>query len=217
MISKEQRFNFTTQALNSLPYLLHLPEGYDEREEWPLILFLHGAGERGDDLSKLRTHALPGYLEAGGELPAVVVSPQCPEGRSWSSFLPLVHALVLELIEAGRVDPHRVTATGASMGGTGVYELVGQYPGVFAAVAPVCPPLPMLFFTPAAAEVPLWVFHGEEDPLVPLEHSRRLVAATEAAGGGARLTVYPGVGHGAWTPAYGEGELLGWLLEQELV
>jgi predicted peptidase len=197
-----------------LPYLLHLPEGAETRRDWPLIVFLHGSGERGDDLGLVRRQGLPRRLDEGLEVPAVVLSPQCPDGQVWAQQYPAVMALVDEVMARVGVDPDRVLLTGLSLGGAGVVHLAATHPERFAALAPICGPWTFYYVTPRMARLPLWAFHGEDDPVVSVEDSRRLVAAVEALGGEARLTTYPGVAHDAWTSAYATDELFTWLLAQ---
>jgi len=197
-----------------LPYLLHLPEGVEARRAWPLIVFLHGSGERGDDLERVRRQGLPRRLDEGLDLPAVVLSPQCPDGQVWAQQYPAVMALVDDVMARVGIDADRVSLTGLSLGGAGVVHLAASYPERFAALVPICGPWTFYYVTPGMARLPLWAFHGEDDPVVSVEDSRRLVAAVQALGGDARLTSYPGVAHDAWTNAYATDELFDWLLAQ---
>lgn len=205
---------FSTELVTpvELPYLLHLPDGVETRRDWPLILFLHGSGERGTDIALVRRQGLPRRLDEGLALPAVVLSPQCPDGQVWAQQYPAVMALVDEVGARIGIDGDRIVLTGLSLGGAGVVHLAATHPERFAAVVPICGPWTWYYLTPAVARLPLWVFHGEDDPVVSVEDSRRLVAAARALGGEARLTTYPGVGHDAWTPAYADDELLAWML-----
>lgn len=216
MPQTERHFAARVELEVSLDYLLHLPEGHEQRDDWPLIVFLHGSGERGSDLSLVTKHGLPRMIAAGHSIPAVVLSPQCPEGQLWSQQLPAIRALVGRLIEDHGVDAGRVTVTGLSLGGAGAYELVAAYPTLFAAVAPICGPWTALFVNPEAAQVPTWVFHGDTDTVVSVEDSHRLVEAIRSHGGDPQLTIYPGVGHNSWDPAYEDSGLIDWLLEQHL-
>jgi len=197
-----------------LPYLLHLPAGVATRRDWPLIVFLHGSGERGDDLDLVRRQGLPRRLDEGFDLPAVVLSPQCPDGQVWAQQYPAVMALVDAVMADVGVDPDRVLLTGLSLGGAGAVHLAATHPERFAALVPICGPWTFYYVTPRMARLPLWVFHGEDDPVVSVEDSRRLVAAVDALGGSARLTTYPGVAHDAWTRAYATDELFTWMLAQ---
>lgn len=198
----------------SLPYLLHLPAGHAHRNDWPLVVFLHGSGERGGDAGMLRLQGLPRLLDEGLDLPAVVLSPQCPEDHVWPQHFREVMALVDKVIAEQGVDSDRVVLTGLSLGGAGVCNLASTHPERFAAVAPICGPWVWYYVTPAMARLPLWAFHGAADEVVPVEHSRRLIDAVRRLGGNARLTEYPGVGHDSWSPAYAYPEFLAWLVAQ---
>lgn len=214
MKQTEHRFTAKVELDVATNYLLYLPERHEERDDWPLIVFLHGSGERGDDVSLVLKHGLPRLLEEGLKLPAVVLSPQCPEGQLWTRQLFAVKALVDRVATDYRVDKRRIVVTGLSLGGAGACELVSLYPATFAALAPICGPWTRLFATDESARLPTWVFHGDADPVVPVEESHELIEALEAKGGEPRLTIYPGVGHNSWDLAYGDPELRSWLVKQ---
>lgn len=212
-MQQSRSFARTVQKQVGARYLLFLPQGYhdDPSRRWPLILFLHGADERGDDLSLLKRHGLPKLLdERPGEFPFVVVSPQCPEGRVWD--VDMLLALLDEVCASHAVDPDRVYVTGLSMGGMGTFALALAAPHRFAAAAPVCGWGNPLEVRPEHASLPFWVFHGEADDKVPAALSAQMVAALQAVGAPVRYTVYPGVGHDAWTPTYANPELYRWFL-----
>ncbi len=211
VFTTELRVPFTSR------YLLHLPEGHAERDDWPLVVFLHGSGERGDDIDLVRKHGLPRLLSEGLDLRAVVLSPQCPAGQLWSTQVHGLVVLIERLTESHRVDRSRIVVTGLSLGGAGACELVGYAPDRFAGLAPICGPWTDLFVTAESARVPTWVFHGDADDVVPVTESYQLVEAIRGFGGDPRLTVYPGVGHNSWDAAYGDPELLMWLLRQRRV
>lgn len=198
---------------SEMKYLLYLPPTYEtNEEEWPLLLFLHGAGERGDDLELVKVHGPPKMIAQGEDFPFVVVSPQCPEGVWWS--IETLHALINEVVATHRIDTSRIYVTGLSMGGYGSWGLAYTYPNLFAAAVPICgggePDK-----APLMKEIPTWVFHGAKDEAVPLERSQEMVDALEEVGGNVRFTVYPEAGHvGAWENAYGDPELWDWLVEQ---
>lgn len=191
------------------PHLLYLPSDYESRPAWPLLCFLHGVGERGGDLERLKAQGIPRVLERGDPLPFVVVSPQCPPGGFWQNE-PLT-ALLAEVSGELRVDPDRVYLTGLSMGGYGTWNLALEKPFLFAAIAPVCGG-----GDPRRAgrlrRLPVWAFHGTRDPVVPVGASRRMVQAVRRCGGDARLTEYPDVGHDCWTQTYDNPALYDWLL-----
>jgi predicted peptidase len=214
MFHQAFRTELTTSV--SLNYLLYLPQGYESREDWPLILFLHGRGERGDDLNLVKLHGLPRLIEAGEHYPFVIVAPQCPaSGLWWLDQIETLNALLDDVIARYDVDPKRVYLTGLSMGGGGTWFLAGRYPERFAAIAPICgsslrPLADQLVKTPA------WVFHGDSDAIVPLAQSQQMVHALEELGGNVRFTVYPDVGHNSWDLTYSNPELFTWFLSHAL-
>lgn len=192
-------------------YWLFLPKDYGKQDaRWPLILFLHGAGERGDDLEKVKVHGLPKIVEEQRGFPFIVVSPQCPEDEWWSSDL--LNALLDEVIASYAVDEDRVYVTGLSMGGFGTWSLAIDRPERLAAVAPICGGgIPLL--AGRMKSVPAWVFHGALDEVVPLQRSEQMVNALREAGGEVKFTVYAQAGHDAWTETYANPELYAWFLE----
>jgi predicted peptidase len=205
---------FEIQQKRSLRYLIALPEGYGRSEEkWPLLVFLHGAGERGDDLEKVKVHGPPKLVAEGRKLPFLLVSPQCPS-ESWWTYEP-VPELIDRIEQDYRVDPDRIYLTGLSMGGYGVWSFAARQPRRYAAIVPICGGgIPYLMRS--LAHLPIWVFHGEKDPAVPLEESDRLVRMLRSIGNNQiRFTVYPDTGHDSWTPAYAMDELFAWMLEQK--
>ncbi|MBN2450832.1 MAG: dienelactone hydrolase family protein [Lentisphaeria bacterium] len=192
-------------------YLLDLPEGYadDPGRRWPLVLFLHGAGERGTDIARVRVHGPPKLRAQGNPFPFLLLSPQCPQGTWWSTLE--LGALLDEIMASHRVDPDRVYCTGLSMGGFGTWALACEFPDRFAALAPICGG-----GDPRDAEriahIPVWVFHGGKDGVVPLSASEEMVAALRALGKAPGLTVYPEAGHDSWTATYDDPAFYGWLL-----
>lgn len=196
-----------------MKYLLALPKDYDQKESWPLLLFLHGSGERGDDLNLVKKHGPPKLIEAGKDFPFIVVSPQCPAGnRGWQAHE--LAALLDEITEKYKVDKDRVCVTGLSMGGYGTWSLAAFSPDRFAALVPICgggdPNTARRF-----AHVAVWVFHGAKDTAVPLDRSEQMVEALKKAEANVKLTVYPEAGHDSWTEAYNNPELYEWLLQQK--
>jgi predicted peptidase len=204
----------------AIDYLLYLPTGYGRRQaaRWPLILFLHGAGERGDDPSLLMHTALPRALEHWDHFPFVVVSPQCPTRAWWQRDIHRLAQLLASVTGTLAVDPGRVYLTGVSMGGYAAWHLGACYPERFAAVAPICgyglrsQGFPQRVC--ALKDVPVWAFHGEQDDVVPPAASQTLVDTLRACGGDVRLTIYPETGHDAWTRTYADPALYDWLLAQ---
>ena len=195
-----------------LNYLLYLPDNYTEdKEPLPLILFLHGAGERGDSLNLVKAWGPPKIVEEKG-LPFIVVSPQCPKSEYWTSLVYSLKQLLDQVIEEYNVDTNRIYLTGLSMGGYGTFAMSQVYPEYFAAIAPICGG-----GTPSLSKfskaLPTWVFHGDKDQVVPLKASQIMVDAIKAKGGEVKFTVYRGVDHFSWIPAYNESGLFEWFLE----
>lgn len=194
-----------------LDYLLYLPADYEtSKKDWPLLVFLHGLGERGPDIDKVKKHGPARLIEQGKEFPFIVVSPQCPAGSWWPYEVPKVLALIDEIAETHRVDAKRIYLTGLSMGGFGTWATASVQPERFAAIAPICGG--GCTFLASKLNMPIWAFHGDADNVVPLKHSRDMVDAVNKASGTIRLTVYPGVGHNCWTETYENDELYDWLL-----
>ena len=196
-----------------LHHWLYLPVNYSEKKKCPLILFLHGAGERGDDLDKVKVHGPPKLVEQRSDCPAIVVSPQCPNERIWS---PTQLSLLLDkCMETLKVDPDRVYVTGLSMGGFGTWALCAKEPERFAAAVPICGGGDV---TKAArlVDLPIRVFHGAKDTVVTPDYSQKMVDAIRAAGGTrVELTVYPEANHDSWTETYANDDVAKWLLSQK--
>lgn len=195
-------------------YLLYLPPGYNDDTDamWPLVIFLHGAGERGDDLEKVTSHGPARYIKEGKSYPFVVVAPQCPANQWWD--VDTVLALLDTTMESERIDPDRVYLTGLSMGGYGAWSVAARQPERFAAIVPICGG-GNVREAGKLKNVPVWAFHGAKDPVVPLESSKEMVAAVNETGGDARLTIYPDAGHDSWTETYENPELWEWLLSHK--
>jgi predicted peptidase len=197
----------------TMKYLLYLPKNYEQKPSWPLMLFLHGGGEGGDDLELVKKHGPPKLIEAGQQFPFIVVSPQCPKGKSWEAFTFELTALLDEIVEKYKVDRYRIYLTGMSMGGYGTWSLASYTPDRFAALVPICgggdPSR-----TRRLAQIPIWVFHGAKDPTVPLKRSEEMVEALKKNGGTPKFTVYPEAKHDSWTETYANPELYEWLLQQ---
>lgn len=203
-----------TQIPVELDYLLYLPDDYEQQADWPLVVFLHGAGERGDDLERVKVHGPPKLVSHGQSLPAIVVSPQCDSGRWWSRQLLELTALIDAIVEQYNVDEDRIYVTGLSMGGFGTWALAAYTPDRFAAIVPICGGGEQLAAR-VLKDVPTWVFHGAKDRIVPLERSESMVEALKRAGGDVKFTIYPDAGHDSWTAAYDDPELWKWLFQQK--
>ena len=216
-----KHFRFTKTESAEVNYLLFLPKGYDAKAEkrWPMILFLHGAGERGTDIWKVATHGPPKNVATHPDFPFIVVSPQCPENQIWSRDVLL--GLLDEITANYAVDTSRIYLTGLSMGGYGTWDLGLAHPEKFAAIVPICGGGQMISVLlssngTALKTLGVWAFHGGKDPVVPLEESQRMVDALKKAGvEDVRLTVYPEAQHDSWTETYNNPELYDWLLKHE--
>ena len=211
----QQQLKLGANGSESIDYLLSLPKGYDQsKERWPLLLFLHGAGERGNDIRNVAKHGPPKLAaQENDSLPFIIASPQCPSGSWWSDKTQLDRlGKLLDHLEANtRVDPDRVYVTGLSMGGYGTWHLAAAMPDRFAAIAPICGG-----GNPQDAKklagLPIWAFHGAKDRVVPLSKSTEMVEAIKNKGGNVKLTVYQEAGHDAWTDSYANPNLYRWLL-----
>jgi predicted peptidase len=214
-----------------LPYRLLKPKAYDATQKYPLVIFLHGAGERGDDNQKQLVHGMNDFAsdEVMAKYPAFVIAPQCPAGPKWSevdwsgksSTLPaeISPALAATLKAADAlqkefsIDPKRIYITGLSMGGYGVWDALARRPELFAAAAIICgggDPA----FAAKIKDVSIWAFHGADDKTVPVERSREMIDALKAAGGRPKYTEYSGVGHNSWAQTYSDPALYDWLFAQ---
>jgi predicted peptidase len=207
-------------------YLLDVPPA-DEKPAagWPLLLFLHGAGERGDDLGLVEVHGPAKLLDEFPELSrCVFVAPQCPAESWWRSAA--LSALLDEVMASEHVDASRVYVTGLSMGGYGAWNLLAHRPELFAAAVPICgggeigrlwKELETGFELAAllrAKDVPVRAYHGDADDVIPLGESRLLVRALREVGADVELTVYPGVEHDSWTRTYADPHVYEWLFAQ---
>jgi predicted peptidase len=218
------------------PYSVYIPRDFDRTRNWPVILFLHGSGERGSDGLRPSQVGLGSAIRfEPSRVPAIAVFPQAPLDSRWIGE-PANAAMAA--LDAATAEFHgardRTYLTGLSMGGYGSIHLALAIPGRFAAVVIVCGGLmphptttavrrsplipegvdPYAFVADALRAVPIWIFHGADDPVIPVDEARRLDEELRKAGANVRYTEYPGVGHNAWDRAYGEAELWDWLFAQ---
>lgn len=219
-MQQELRFQGRVTRKIELRSLLYLPEKYQAvgRRRWPLLCFLHGAGERGTDLALVAKHGPPKLAAQKKEFPFILVSPQCPPGQIWDDAALL--ALLDHVRDRFRVDTHRVYLTGLSMGGYGTWSLGLKRPERFAAIAPVCGGgtyADILLANPdqrrAMRSLGVWAFHGARDTVVPASESKVMVAALKKAGcRDVALTLYPHSGHDVHTETYANPKLYEWFL-----
>ena len=214
-------FQWKDAVSGEMKYLSYLPKDYDAKgkKTWPLMLFLHGAGERGSDVQRVAIHGPISEVKQGKDFPFIIIAPQCPDRKMWDneSLLKLLgHA-----IEKYSVDTNRIYLTGLSMGGYGTWKLGLSYPEKFAAIVPICGGCNMIEVilgprdkADAFKSLPVWAFHGAKDDVVPLSESERVVDALKKYGvKEVKFTVYPEAKHNSWTEAYKNPELYEWMLK----
>lgn len=216
-IGSQTEESFKTSDAAEVGYLLSVPKADADETGRPLMLFLHGRGESRGPLSLVAKWGPPKMIADGKQLPYVLVSPQCPAEDEWSS--PTQQARLAELlgylIEKHAIDKNRVYLTGLSMGGHGTWKLASNHLDLFAAVVPVCGRC-----DPQWAEnlkdIPIWVFHGNDDSVIPLSESVEMVDAIKALGGSSiRFTTLEHIGHNSWSSTYATPELFSWIDSQQ--
>jgi predicted peptidase len=217
------------------------PQNFSLKKKYPLVVFLHGAGERGDDNEKQLTWGAELFLDSinRSRYPAIVIFPQCPENQSWAHIrrgtekdslggflfdsailvtkpLQLVMDFIDTLVAHGNIDRQRIYVGGLSMGGFGTFDILWRRPDLFAAAFPICGGGMPEKAASMRKKIPVWVFHGDQDDIVPAAHSRRMVKALKAAGAEVRYTEYPGVGHDSWKNAFAEPQLMSWIFSKQM-
>jgi predicted peptidase len=220
-------------------YQVFVPRDWNKNQKWPVILFLHGAGERGDDgLIQTEVGIGTAIRRHVDRFPAIVVFPQCRKNVWWLHQAMQDQALkaLEQSTKEFNGDTNRLYLTGISMGGYGTWSIAAKNPGKFAALAPVCggirPPArapvpeemknidpnldPYAESAKKIGRTPVWIFHGGEDRIVPTEESQKMNEALKASGGNVKYTEYESVAHNSWDKAYAEAELMKWMLEQRL-
>lgn len=193
-------------------YLIYLPDDYSENNKFPLMLFLHGAGERGDDLSLVKKNGPPKLIEQGQKFPFIIVAPQCPANKRWDTKVLI--ALINHIIDKYKVDEDRIYVTGLSMGGKGTWRLATEIADRLAAIIPICgwsDPFDIC----SIGKLPVWAFHGAKDLVVPVSSSQVLIDRIKFCNGNAQLTIYPEADHDSWTETYNNPEVYEWLLRHK--
>lgn len=203
----------TTEALS---YYLYYPEDYDHKPEkkFPILLFLHGGGESGDSLVAIKRNGPPKMIVDGKQFPFLILAPQNPYQKKWWNTR-AVNQLLDTIVANNRVDTKRIYLTGLSRGGGAAWEMAVQYPEKFAAMAVVCGMTPVPYASWIDKNMPIWVFHGEEDKSIPIAESATMVNRLKGMGYDVKFTRYPNVGHNSWIKAYSTEELYEWFMEQE--
>lgn len=237
-LSLFEKREFTNKKGEVLPYRILYPKNYDAGKKYPLVLFLHGGGERGNDNEKQLVHGVKVFLEPENRerFPAIVIAPQCPADSYWGSVkfertkyplemdfnyqydittgLRLAMELTKHTIKEEAVDKNRIYITGLSMGGMGTLEAVYRFPKRFAAAVAVCGGADVAAYKKKHAKIPFRLYHGEVDGVVAVDHSRALYAKLQELGAQVTYKEYPGVNHNSWENAYAEDDLLPWLFAQ---
>jgi len=222
-----------------LPYRVLYPANYDKTKKYPLLLFLHGAGERGKDNEKQLAWGAKLFItdENRKNFPAIVVFPQCPEESFWAVTkidrtttpfkiefdytaepnwpLAAANALVKKLLNEEGVDKARVYISGLSMGGMGTFESVYRYPDLYAAALPICGGGDVSHYDKRVAKVPFWIFHGAVDAVVNPQLSRDMVEKLKTLKAEVKYSEYPGVNHNSWENAFAEKDFLSWMLQHK--
>ena len=221
-------------AAGELPYRLLKPKDYDPNRKYPLVVFLHGAGERGNDNRRQLVHGMGDFASDANmaKYPAFVIAPQCAADKKWvevdwgadshmmpaqpSQGLAATFAAIEGLQKEFSIDPSRIYITGLSMGGYGTWDAIQRRPELFAAAVPICGG-----GDPAGAakmkDIPIWCFHGSDDTAVKVKRSRDMIKAIEAAGGHPKYTEYPQVGHNSWSRTYADPAMFEWLFAQKKI
>jgi predicted peptidase len=205
-----------TDSHHPFYYVEYLPEDYDPSKEYPLVFFLHGAGERVQDPHQAMFHGYMKYVrEQGKEYPFIFIAPQCIGNAYWGSYTESLSAFLDFILETYAVDRRRVYLTGLSMGGTGTWMFAMARPNTFAALMPVCGS--GIYWNVAnLLKTPIYMVHGDCDTCVPISGSVEMLTSINSRGGNAKLKICYGVGHDAWNYAYTDDSLLEWMLSQRL-
>ena len=211
-----ETFSHTIQVQVQANYLLYLPSDYAQNphKRYPLVLFLHGAGERGSDINAIKKHGFPKEIEQGKQYPFIVVSPQCQDGGWWANQVPELIALMDEAEKRYRVDRDREYVTGISMGGYGTYALAAAQPKRFAAIAPISGGADPSI-APKIKDIPIWATHGAKDSIVNISQEQPLIDALKGLGADVRFDIIPDGEHDVVTPVYASDDLYKWLLQHK--
>ena len=203
--------NFYKKSGETFNHTVSLPE--ESPQGLPMIVFLHGADERGSDLARIRRYGIPHRYDRLQTMPVITLSPQCESGKVWVTQVDALMALIDTAAKRFGADRSRIALTGMSMGGFGAWELATDFPNAFSCLVPLCGG-----GSPWRAELlknlPIRAFHGEQDAIIKCFYSQDMVEAVNAAGGHAELTIYPDLRHDCWTRTYADDGLIGWMMEQ---
>lgn len=202
--------SLSCQDSSAYRYITNLPTDFKVDEATPLLIFLHGAGERGDDIEKVKVHGPPKLVSNGTRsFPAIVISPLSPKGVYWN--VNRLEAMLAEVKAKYKIDKSRIYLTGLSMGGYGTMAWAYAHPEHFAALLPICGGQLEDGKSEGIKDIPLWAFHGDADQAVPITGTNAFIQALKDVGGNPKYTIYPGVGHDSWTETYDNPDVWEWL------
>lgn len=231
---------YFTRDGTTLPYRILYPEHYDRQKAYPLIIFLHGSAQRGNDNEKQLIHGAHFFLKDSirNKFPSIVIFPQCGQNSTWSYFnfrfdtarrrldllftfqeKPKIYALLVKrladsLVQSGLIDTNRIYIGGLSLGGFGTWDFIERYPGYFAAAIPICGGGDTTYAPRIAGKTAVWIFHGGSDPLVSVQYARQYYRSLTRAGADVKYNEYPGVRHNSWVNAFKEPGLMEWLFSK---
>ncbi len=218
MIKKNKTLSINMNQSHKLKYFIYFPNDYLTKK-YPLVLFLHGAGERGTNLKDIEIHGLPKLVRNGKKFPFIIIAPQCPLNLWWSDPLPvdLLSELVNDIVMKYGIHKNNVFCTGLSMGGYGTLALSIKNPKLFSAIIPICGGVDIKNFFDILnlKDLPIWLFHGDKDEVIPLENSQSIYKVLKPVNKNIKLTVYKGVDHNSWDRAYDDNELYKWMLSHK--
>lgn len=238
-LSQFKKETYVSTAGLQLPYRILFPENYDKTKKYPVVLFLHGAGERGTDNEKQLVHGSKLFIDPANRKahPAIIIFPQCPEEGYWSSVdvnrntspftlefdyaKPITPALqaAIELLQKTigneGVDRSRIYIAGLSMGGMGTFEAVYRYPDLFAAAVPICGGADVNAYDKRVSKIPFRVFHGAQDAVVDVNHSKKIVDKLKILNTSVEYIEYPAVNHNSWDNAFAEPDFLEWMFRKK--
>lgn len=199
-------------------YLLILPDDYENKDKWPLIIYLHGRCDRGNDLNILYNNGIPKIIKNGLKLPFIILAPQCKNTSFWGLEIDNLNGLIQEIIVKEKIDKNRVFVTGFSMGGYAAWMLADNNPNSIKGIIPVCGGVPDEAGYPERLnklkEKSIWIFHGLKDDIVPIKEANLIIDYYDSIGKKINITIYNDKDHNIWDETYKNEELYKWMLEQ---
>ena len=202
---------YTHAKFGKFNYIVHEGKRKTDGEKLPMLVFLHGAGERGDDYEKLFVHGPAKYIRNGSfTTDAIVVCPQCPSGFVWNNLAPMLKDFIIDMANHYGADKNRISIAGISMGGYGTWEMLMFAPELFVKAAPICGG--GMSWRASSIKADVWAFHGDEDSIVPISASYEMIDGMKKAGLKPQFTIFHGVNHNSWEPAFEQTKVLDWLL-----